>query len=80
MNTVFILLHYQIQTSYKEDVNIMKSNIKSDSLNKIVNHVFDELKNNKVDLVKAIACIAVMSYETGYNNAVEELKQRGKLV
>lgn len=56
----------------------MEYNIKSDSLNKIVNHVFDELKNNKVDLVKAIACIAVMSYETGYNNAVEELKQRGE--
>lgn len=53
----------------------MKYNIKSDSLNKIVYYVFEELKNNKIDLAEAIAFIAVRSYETGYNDAVEELKQ-----
>lgn len=53
----------------------MKYNIKSDSLNKIVYYVFEELKNNKIDLAEAIAFIAVRSYKTGYNDAVEELKR-----
>ena len=35
----------------------------------------EELKNNKIDLAEAIAFIAVRSYKTGYNDAVEELKQ-----
>ncbi|MDU6902838.1 MAG: hypothetical protein E6387_02380 [Veillonella sp.] len=54
----------------------MKYNMEFDSLNKIINYVFEELKNNKIDLVEAIAYIAVMSYEAGYNDAVEELKQK----
>lgn len=54
----------------------MKYNIKSDSLNKIVYYVFEELKNNKIDLAEAIAFIAVRSYKTGYNDAAEELKSK----
>lgn len=54
----------------------MKYNMEFDSLYKIVNYVFEELKNNKIDFVEAIAHIAVMSYRTGYNDAVEELKQK----
>ena len=53
----------------------MKYNMESDSLNKIVDCVFENLKNNKIDLAEAIAFIAVRSYETGYNDAVEELKR-----
>ena len=53
----------------------MKYNMESDSLNKIVDCVFENLKNNKIDLVEAIAHIAVMSFRTGYNDAVEELKR-----
>ena len=53
----------------------MKYNIKSDSLEKIVNYAFEELKNNKIDLAETIAYIAVRSYKTGYNDAIEELKQ-----
>lgn len=53
----------------------MKYNMESDSLNKIVDCVFENLKNNKIDLAEAIAFIAVRSYKTGYNDAVEELKQ-----
>lgn len=53
----------------------MKYNMEFDSLNKIVYYVFEELKNNKIDLAEAIAFIAVRSYRTGYNDAVEELKQ-----
>ena len=40
----------------------MKYNIKSDSLNKIVYYVFEELKKNKIVLAEAIAFIAVRSY------------------
>ena len=40
-----------------------------------INAVFEDLKNNKIDLVEAIAYIAVMSYKAGYNDAVEELKR-----
>ena len=53
----------------------MKYNMESDSLNKIVDCVFEDLKNNKIDLVEAIAYIVVMSYKAGYNDAVEELKR-----
>ena len=38
----------------------MKYNMESDSLNKIVDCVFENLKNNKIDLVEAIAHIAVI--------------------
>lgn len=56
----------------------MKYNMESDSLNKIVDCVFENLKNNKIDLVEAIAHIAVMSYKKGYNDAAEELKLKEK--
>lgn len=49
-----------------------------DSLDKIIKCVGKKLKNNEVDLVCAIAYIAVMSYKKGYNDAAEELKLKAK--
>lgn len=47
-----------------------------DSLDKIIKCVGKKLKNNEVDLVCAIAHIAVMSYKKGHNDAAEELKSK----
>ena len=47
-----------------------------DSLDKIIKCVGKKLKNNEVDLVCAIAHIAVMSYKKGYNVAAEELQSK----
>ncbi|MDU6816257.1 MAG: hypothetical protein E6419_02625 [Veillonella sp.] len=49
-----------------------------DSLDKIIKCIGKKLKNNEVDLVCAIAHIAVMSYKKGYNDAAEELKLKAK--
>ena len=53
-------------TMKKEDLN---KTIKFSELDKIIDYVGTKLTNKEIDLVCAIACVAVMSYKKGYDDA-----------